>query len=149
MEKEEISHIGTIVAKGEGVISVAITSVAGCVGCSVKSACNASNSKEKIIDVYVENFREDEKLKVDEYRVGQQVEVFMSADKGLKATLYGYIIPFVLFVVSIVLALVYIQVEWISAVIALAVLLLYYLSLKYLFHNNIRREFTFRVRPVE
>ena len=49
---DRIKHQGTVINIEEDCVKVKITQQSACSTCSIKGHCNASESKEKIVDVY-------------------------------------------------------------------------------------------------
>ena len=147
MKEDEIAHEGIVVGVSNELIKVNITSKAACGGCAIKSSCGMSEMKNKSIDIYTKNGGEyGQHIEPSDYHVGQSVEVYMSSSKGAKAVLYGYFYPFVILMVVLVITLSTIKTEWISALIAIAAVSLYYLCLKFFFSKKLDKEFTFRIR---
>ena len=82
-----IKHQG-IVEKVDGRhVIVRIVQTSACAACSAKGLCNASESKEKQIDVYESN---------PSYRIGEEVVLCGSTTMGMRAVFLAFGIPVLL-----------------------------------------------------
>ena len=86
-----IKHQGIIDEITDDCIKVRIIQTSACASCKVAGHCNASESKEKIIDVG--------KCDGHDYRVGDEVVVIASQNSGLFAVLLSSVVPLFLLVV--------------------------------------------------
>ena len=79
-----IKHRG-IVEKVDGMhITVRIVQTSACAACSAKGLCNASESKEKQIDVYEVN---------PSYQIGEEVVLCGTTSMGMRAVLLAFGVP--------------------------------------------------------
>ena len=129
-----IKHRG-IVEKIEGShVVVRIVQTSACSACSAKGLCNASESKEKQIDVYEVNAS---------YRIGEEVVLCGSTSMGMKAVILAFGVP-----VLILLAALFVTMRvtdgdsLLSAVIALGAVIPYYLVI-YLMKDKLNKTFSF------
>lgn len=99
--------------------------------------CNASESKEKIVDVL--NVSDTSGMKV-----GDPVVVCASRDVANRALLLGFGIPFLLLVSVLITALRLTSEEGWAAIAALLSLVPYY-GVLYLFRNKIRQRLSFYI----
>ena len=133
---DRITHAGHVTEVFESGVDVAIVSEAACGSCTMKRACGMDESKEKIITVFTPD--------ANAYRVGEEVTVSMTQAMGTKAILYVYILP-VIVILTVLVVLIQTGVsEMISGLVALAMLVVYYLSV-YLLRNRIEREIRFQI----
>jgi sigma-E factor negative regulatory protein RseC len=87
-----IKHRG-IVEKVEGShVVVRIVQTSACAACSAKGLCNASESKEKQIDVYEVNAS---------YRIGEEVVLCGTTSMGMRAVFLAFGIPMLLLLVAL------------------------------------------------
>jgi sigma-E factor negative regulatory protein RseC len=134
---EEVSHSGIVQEiTPEGKIKISIVSKANCISCQLNQSCSASDMKEKIVEV-------------DHYggvlKIGETVNVALAENAGFKALFLGYILPFlILFVTLIILTELKFH-ELTAGLVALSTLIPYYLAL-YLLKNKIKKNFSFFVR---
>ena len=81
-----IKHRG-IVENIEGShVRVRIVQTSACSACSVKGHCNASESKEKLIDVF--------DMKASSYRTGEEVMLYGTTSMGDASRIAGFWYPF-------------------------------------------------------
>lgn len=93
----KIKHSG-IVDHVEGhCVVVRILQSSACSGCKVAAHCNASETKEKLIEVTAGQ--------ADAYRPGDHVVVAADASVGFRASLYGYLLPLAVMVIALVVVL--------------------------------------------
>lgn len=134
----KIKHNGVVDGVEEGCVRVRILQSSACSACKVAAHCNASETKEKIIEVQVAD--------VDRYQRGDSVIVVADTAVGFRASLYGYLLPLILMVVSLVAVLKITQSEGYAAMSALGILIPYYIEL-YLLRNKLRNKLSFSLEP--
>lgn len=134
----KIKHNGVVDGVEEGCVRVRILQSSACSACKVAAHCNASETKEKIIEVQVAD--------VDRYQRGDSVIVVADTAVGFRASLYGYLLPLILMVVSLVAVLKITQSEGYAAMSALGILIPYYIGL-YLLRNKLRNKLSFSLEP--
>ena len=129
-----IKHRG-IVEKIDGShVVVRIVQTSACSACSAKGLCNASESKEKQIDVYEVN---------PAYRIGEEVVLCGSTTMGMKAVFLAFGIPVLLLLAALFVTM---RITDGDALLAAAVALLavvpYYVVL-YLMKDKMNKTFSF------
>ena len=134
MEKS-IRHDGIVESIEGEHIRVKIVKHSACSTCKAAAHCTASESKEKIVDV----FRPAGRLKI-----GDAVTVTASTQIATQALLLGFAVPFVVMVLVLVLVL------WLSgseAKAGLSALLSFlpYYGVLYLMRNKLRDRFAFDI----
>lgn len=134
----KINHNGIVDGVEEGCVRVRILQSSACSACKVAAHCNASETKEKIIEVQVAD--------AVKYQLGDSVIVVADTVVGFRASLYGYLLPLILMVVSLVAVLKITQSEGYAAVSALGILIPYYIGL-YLLRNKLRNKLSFSLEP--
>lgn len=134
----KIKHNGVVDGVEEGCVRVRILQSSACSACKVAAHCNASETKEKIIEVQVAD--------TDRYQRGDSVIVVADTAVGFRASLYGYLLPLILMVVSLVAVLKITQSEGYAAMSALGILIPYYIGL-YLLRNKLRNKLSFSIEP--
>ncbi len=130
----KISHSGVIESIEDGCVHVRIVQTSACAACKVAGYCNASESKEKVVDVYCDN--------ASYFSVGQAVTVMASQQVAAHALLLGFGLPFVVLVGVLVFILLLTGNELWAALGGLAALIPYYAVL-YLMRNRIRDKLSF------
>lgn len=134
----KINHNGIVDGVEEGCVRVRILQSSACSACKVAAHCNASETKEKIIEVQVAD--------AVKYQLGDSVVVVADTVVGFRASLYGYLLPLILMVVSLVAVLKITQSEGYAAMSALGILIPYYIGL-YLLRNKLRNKLSFSLEP--
>lgn len=134
----KIKHSGVIDSINDRCVKVRILQSSACSGCKVASHCNASETKEKLIEVPA--------FQSNSFHVGDHVTIVADASVGFKASIYGYILPLLLMVATLIIVLQTTQSEGTAALSALGILVPYYLGL-YLLRNHLKRKLTFEIIP--
>ena len=132
--KDIIKHRG-IVEKVDGShVVVRIVQTSACSACSAKGLCNASESKEKQIDVYEVN---------PAYRIGEEVVLCGTTSMGMKAVFLAFGIPVLLLLGALFVTM---RITDGDALLAAAVALLavvpYYVVI-YLMKDKMNKTFSF------
>ena len=130
----KIKHTGIVDSVENGCVKVRILQSSACSGCKVASHCNASETKEKMVEVVVSG--------TPSYKKGDSVTVIADASVGFRASLYGYLLPLLLMVVTLVAVLAISHSEGMAALSALGILIPYYLIL-YAFGNRLKKRLQF------
>lgn len=133
-----IQHTGYIREINGNDIKVSIISQSACSSCHAKSACGVSDASEKIIDI---------KRNPDGYTIGEQVTVYMKQSMGLKAVFMGYVLPFIVLFIVLIISINTIKNEGISALLALGSLIPYY-SLLYYLRDKVKQSFSFQIQKI-
>ena len=131
-----ISHSGIVETVSEKCVRVRILQTSACAACKVASHCNASEAKEKIVDVFG--------CDSAKYATGQTVTVWASKDVANRALVLGFGIPFLL-LVGVLMAVLYLtDNEGVAALSAIGSLLLYYFLL-WLRRDSIQQQISFHL----
>lgn len=131
----KISHSGIVESIEDGRVRVRILQSSACAACKVAGHCNASESKEKIVDVL--NIADTSRL-----NVGDEVVVCASRHVANKALMLGFGIPFLLLIGVLVAVLYMTDNEGVAALAALGSLLPYYFLL-WLWRDSIQQQISF------
>ncbi len=130
---KNIEHIGTVKSIDGNSITVSIIKNSACASCLAKGACNLAEVEEK--EVEVRNYGVN-------YEVGEQVKIVFGESLGFKAIFLGYVLPFlIIFLVLIICNQLEIG-ELKSGIYALAALIPYYFAL-FLARKKHKKLFTF------
>lgn len=130
----KIKHAGVVDGVEGECVRVRILQSSACSACKVAAHCNASETKEKIIDVMDAD--------ASHYQKGDQVMVVADTAVDFRASLYGYLLPLILMVVTLVGVLAATHSEGLAAVSALGILMPYYVLL-FLMRNKLRNRLSF------
>ena len=131
-----IKHRG-IVEKVEGShVVVRIVQTSACAACSAKGLCNASESKEKQIDVYEVNAS---------YRIGEEVVLCGTTSMGMHAVFLAFGIPMLLLLVALFVTMRVTDGDaLVSSLVALFAVVPYYLVI-YFMKVKLNKTFSFTI----
>ena len=131
-----IKHHG-IVEKVDGShIVVRIVQTSACSSCSAKGLCNASESKEKQIDVYEAN---------PSYQIGEEVMVCGTTSMGMRAVLLAFGVPLLILVFALGVSMKLTGEDaLLSSGIALVSVVPYYIGI-YFCKDKLNRTFSFTI----
>ena len=131
-----IKHRG-IVEKVDGShIVVRIVQTSACSSCSAKGLCNASESKEKQIDVYEAN---------PSYQIGEEVMVCGTTSMGMRAVLLAFGVPLLILVLALGVSMKLTGEDaLLSSGIALVSVIPYYIGI-YFCKDKLNRTFSFTI----
>lgn len=136
----KIKHAGVVDGVEGECVRVRILQSSACSACKVAAHCNASETKEKIIDVMDAD--------ASHYQKGDQVMVVADTAVGFRASLYGYLLPLILMVVTLVGVLAATHSEGLAALSALGILMPYYVLL-FLMRNKLRNRLSFTLERLK
>ena len=132
----KIKHSGVVENILGDSVQVRIVQTSACAACKVAGYCNASESKEKLVDVYHVDTRN--------LRVGDVVTVTASTQVAAQALLLSFGLPLVVLVAVLIAVLLITGNEGAAALSGLAALVPYYAVL-FLFRNRIRDKLSFSI----
>jgi sigma-E factor negative regulatory protein RseC len=131
---ERITHEGIIDHIENDTVFVRILSKSACAECHSKGLCSVSEMTEKLVEVRGSSF---------DYTPGQEVNVVLDQTSGNKAVVLGYLIPFILLIVTLLVVSAFFSELW-AGLSAIAILFPYYLML-FVFKHKLRKTFSFRI----
>ena len=131
----KIEHNGIIEHIDGKHIKVRIVQSSACSSCQAKAICSSSESKEKVVDIYVNSS--------ENYAIGEQVNVCASETMGRNAVILAFVIPLIVMIICITLSIRYLMInELMSIAISLIFLALYYCLLS-ISKKRISKKFSF------
>ena len=131
----DIKHIGFVKEMRGSSMIVNIVNESACSACHAKSSCVVSDFQDKEIEI--SNF-------AGNYTQGQQVNVVFKETQGFTALFYGYVLPFILVLVTLIIVVLVFENELIGGLLSLAILIPYYMTI-YFFRHLLKKVFTFQV----
>lgn len=137
---EIIEHPGVVLKVHENNLEVMMQTQSACAACHAKGACSAADMQEKIVTV--------RKSLNDAYQTGQQVTVLMKRELGTLAVFFGYIFPFLVMLITLIVLIINDFSEGIAGLAAIGVLVPYYVIL-YLMRDRLNDKFIFAVKPLQ
>lgn len=135
---EIIEHPGVVMNVQENIVEVMMLSLSACSTCHAKGACSAADMEEKVVTV--------RKGLTDSYQTGQHVTVFMRKELGTLAVFFGYILPFLVMIITLIVLIVNGFGEGTAGLASLGVLVPYYTTL-YLLRDKLNSKFVFAIKP--
>lgn len=87
-----IKHRGRVEKVEGSHVVVRIVQTSACSACSIKGHCNASESKEKLIDVFEVNAS---------YQIGEEVVLLGTTSMSMQAVLLAFGVPLVILIVAL------------------------------------------------
>ena len=138
MEKN-IKHKGIVKEVKPSSLVVSIVTHSACSACHAKGACTIADVEEKEIEVV----RGDRR-----FSPGQELTVILTESQGFQALNYGYVIPFFLVLLTLILVFALTGNEVAAGLLSLAVLIPYYTTL-YFFRHNLKKVFKFEVEEIK
>jgi sigma-E factor negative regulatory protein RseC len=136
--QENIEHPGIISRVENGRVWVTIQPQSACGSCHSKTYCGMAEVAEKIVEVG--NVRED-----INYLTGQLVTISLKKSLGYRALMLGYLLPFLLLMAVLITSVALTGNEGLSALLAIFVIIPYYLALYYK-RDVIKSSFRFFIR---
>ena len=131
----EIRHKGFVKTVNSDRMIVTIVNQSACSTCHAKGACTVSDYQDKEIEI--NEFSGN-------YQPGQEVTVVFKESKGFSALLWGYVLPFLVVLITLIVVLEITDDELKAGLISLAVLIPYYTTLYFLRHH-LKKIFKFEV----
>ena len=137
---DKIKHLGIVENIDGSHVQVKIVQTSACSSCSAKGHCNASETKEKIVDVY--------NAAGLTCQIGDKVMVCGTTSMGMQAVLLAFGIPFLILLVTLFVAMHFTGGnELLSGVVAMAMLIPYYIII-YICRKRLKRTFAFTLEEI-
>lgn len=134
---QKIIHSGIIESLEPGCAHVRIVQTSACAACKVAGYCNASEKKEKIIDVFCDTQERG-------LAVGQTVTVSTTPKVARRALLWGFGLPLVIMLGVLFVILMLTDDEGFAAMGGLLALAPYYLLI-WLMRDKMREQLSFEI----
>ncbi len=135
---QQISHPGIVERVDALRVMVRVQSQAACGHCHAKSHCGMAESVDKLVEVETSN--------AETYKPGQKVEVFLKRSLGFRALALGYMLPFIILVISLFTMVWITRNEGLAALVSFGLMVPYYAAL-YHWREKLRKTFHFHIRP--
>ena len=129
-----IKHRGVVEKVDGSHVVVRIVQTSACSACSAKGLCNASESKEKQIDIYGVQ---------GSYQIGDKVVVCGTTSMGMRAVLLAFGVPLLVLLLALFVTMRVTDGDaLLSALVALLAVMPYYLVI-YLMKDKLNKTFSF------
>ena len=135
-QTDSVTHPGIVMQISGHIAEVMILAKSACSSCQVKGACNMAEMEEK--RVFVELPPEHS------FKSGQQVNVMMKQSMGNFAVFLGYILPFLILLLTLIVSISVGLGEGVVGLLALGILVPYYFVL-YRLRSRLSRKFSFQL----
>lgn len=135
-QKDSIEHSGIITKIDDSTIYISIIAESACASCHAKGMCNVSEMTEKIVEVSNHNY---------DYKVGETVTVVLEKALGMKAVFYGYFLPFLIVLSSLIILIATTGHEGLSGLVSIGLLIPYYIALNFN-KDKLKQKFEFRIK---
>ena len=132
-----VKHEGIVSKISNNSITVSLKGNLHCEACNAKSACGVSDSDSKEIEI---------QAPAQSLELNENVAVYLKKDLGLKAVFWAYVFPFILLFAVLLIASAVYQ-EWIAGLLAIGILIPYYLLLHAL-KNSFKNVFKVSVSKI-
>jgi positive regulator of sigma E activity len=134
-----IEHTGIVKEVNDNSVTVSILPESACGNCRVRSSCSVGESSEKIIEVI--------KKRDELYSTGEEIKVLLDQSLGIKALGLGYILPFLLLMLTLIVLTYWDVNEGLAGLLAILSLVPYYTVLSF-FRDKLKKEFSFRLQKL-
>jgi len=135
--KKTVTHPGIIKKIESNKVEVAIMVTSGCASCEVKGACTVSEVEEKVVKVVTPN--------TSQYKIGQLITIEMSQSLGTWAVLVGYVFPFLVLFLGLILFINLGLDQGLAGVLSLSLLAPYY-GILFLLRGYFSKQFSYNIR---
>ena len=133
---DKIKHLGVVEKVDGSHVTVRIVQTSACSSCSAKGLCNASESKEKLIDVYHNQVS---------CQIGEQVVVCGTTSMGMRAVLLAFGLPVLILLLALFVTMRITDGDALfSALVGLGTMVPYYLII-YVCKDKLNRTFSFMI----
>ena len=131
-----IKHRGRVESVNGSHIVVRIIQTSACSACSIKGHCNASESKEKLIDVYEAGAS---------YQIGEEVVLCGTTSMGMQAVLLAFGVPLLILLLALGVTMHLTDDDaLISSLVGLLSIVPYYLVI-YFCKDKLKKTFSFTI----
>jgi sigma-E factor negative regulatory protein RseC len=116
-------------------VEVSVVTQSGCASCQLKGVCSVGEVQEKVVEVEIKGFS---------FKEGQTVTIEMKQSLGAVAILLGYVFPFVVMFLGLVVFLQLGLDQGIAGILSLLLLVPYYYGL-YLSRGFFKKKFKYNL----
>ena len=135
-QKDNIEHQGIINEITDSTIFISVIAQSACASCHAKGMCNVAEMKEKIVEVSNNNY---------DYQIGETVTVVLEKSLGMKAVFYGYFLPFLIVLLSLIILISTTKNEGLSGLVSVSLIIPYYIFLYYN-KDKMKSKFEFKIK---
>ena len=136
--KTNIKHKGFVKEVGKSSIVVNIVNQSACSTCHAQGTCTVADFQDKEIEIA--HFTK-------KYSPGQEVTILFRESQGFAALFYGYVLPFMLVLATLIVMTSISDNELLGGLLSLAILIPYYITLYFLRHL-LKKVFKFELEEI-
>lgn len=137
MERKSCTYRRAVIVSLKGELArVQFVNESACASCHAKSACGAADTKLYEVDALLPQG--------ETFAVGEEVRVTVHNQQGYYAIFLGYVLPFLLLLLALILSYGLGASEGLMALSMLGIVALYYVVL-YLLRSRVSRRFSFTI----
>ena len=137
-KNKSIEHSGIVQSIKDSIIKVSFMQETACNTCHVKGVCSVPDGKDQEVEVINSS---------GDFSIGEHVNLVLEQSLGIRALLLGYVLPFILVVLVLVIASSILKNDLLAGLISLACLVPYYLLLYYN-RDKLEKTFSFKIRKL-
>ncbi len=134
-----IDQIGIVEEVREKSILVRFQSAPACESCMAKSVCAPGSSEKNLVEINQQS---------QGCSAGDSIKIIISRSMGFKALFIGYLLPFFIIIMVLILTRIIGLNELISGLASLSVLIPYYFTL-YVFREKVNKNFIFTIMKLD
>ena len=129
-------HTGIINEVTKNSIVIHLIEKTNCDSCQTNHSCALSQRQDQIIEITTND---------QAYKPGDKITIINEPNLGFKAVFIGYILPFLLIIITLLIATNLTQSETQAGLLSISILIPYYFCL-YLFRKKLKKTFEFRIK---
>jgi sigma-E factor negative regulatory protein RseC len=133
-----IEHPGIVSKVEKDHVIVTILAQSACHSCHAKGSCSMGGEENKEVEFFNPS---------EEYKQGETVNIIMQESTGMMAMVLGYLVPFILLILALIILIPLTGSEGIAALATLGIIALYYLVL-YFLKGKLAKKLTFRIEKI-
>ncbi len=137
MKNKIVTHPGIIKNIKNDRVEVSIMVTSGCASCEIQGACSVSEVEEKSVMVKMED--------PNQFKVNQSIIIEMQQSMGTWAVLLGYIFPFLVLFLSLIILTSTGMDQGMAGVLSILLMLPYYFTL-YVLRKYLGTKFNYSIR---
>ncbi|MFN8208379.1 MAG: SoxR reducing system RseC family protein [Bacteroidales bacterium] len=133
-----IEHPGIVSKVEKDRVVVTILAQSACHSCHAKGSCSMGGEENKEVEFFNPS---------EEFRQGEQVNIVMQESTGMMAMVLGYLVPFLILILALIILIPLTGNEGIAALATLGIIAVYYLAL-YFLKGKLAKKLTFRIEKI-
>jgi sigma-E factor negative regulatory protein RseC len=132
---KSVTHPAIVKKVDKDKVEVSVVVQSGCASCQLKGSCSVGEVQEKVVEVKMSGFN---------FKEGQTVTIEMKQSLGTMAILLGYVFPFLVIFLGLIVFLQFGLDQGLAGILALLLLIPYYGGL-YMARGFFRKKFQYNL----